>query len=407
MAVRHGTLRAGATLEELVPDFALTLEAANRSPATIDHYLVRLAHLAQVLGKVPVASISAGMLRRFLLAVKRAPSRRDGGTISDRYVEQHRKTLARFFGWAQAAGHIEQDPGAELASWRVDERELEVLSPLVVARLLEACAPTFEGRRDRAIIATLYGTGVRRRELVEISLGDVALEDEQLLVRGKNRRYRRIPTGRRLREDLGRYLADVRPRVLLGDSGRLFTDQCARMLMPNAVNIALRRVARRAGVAGQVSPHVLRHSFATAYLLNGGKRKALKIILGHTSDAMLDRYTHFVESDVRADHAAASPYERLAVPAGEGRYRGTDRRPDERAERDHRAEQPPAALLPLERRDPLLETDHANDPVAGDGRLDPHGAVMDLLDLERELAEVARRHAKRAPARPPRARARP
>lgn len=316
MAVRHGTHRAGATLDELVPDFVLALEAGNRSAETIDHYAVRLRRLRDRVGDIPVASIRGDMLRRFLLAVKRAPSRRDGGAVSDRYVEQHRKTVARFFHWAYQARRIPEDPAAGLQGWRVDERELEVLSPREIGQLLEACGPTFDGQRDRVIIATLYATGVRRRELVEISLPDVGLEDGQLRVRGKNRRYRSVPMGRRLREDLGRYLEEVRPRVLLADSGRLFTDHAARALLPNAVNTALRRVARRAGIAGQVSPHVLRHSFATQYLLNGGKRKALKIILGHTSDAMLDRYTHFVESDVREDHAAASPYERLRPDLG-------------------------------------------------------------------------------------------
>lgn len=331
-------------LSALEHAFVTDLEAQNRTPGTIEHYRTRLRHLREQIGDQAVASIRADMLRRFLLAVKRAPHGRRGGPISDRYVEQHRKTLARFFGWCVEAGHLRSSPAEQLRAWRVDERELTVLRPDQVAQLLAAVPATFEGERDRAILSTLYGTGVRRRELVEISLGDVDLDASVVHVRRKVRRWRSVPLGPALTAVLRRYREEVRPRVLFGDSERLFVDAAARALRPNALNQMLRKLALRAGIRGQVSPHVFRHSFATEYLRNGGDRKALKVILDHTTDAMLDRYVHFVEADVQRDHAAASPFERLARPA--------DGHP-----RDALIELATAERVPL--------TDHAPREVAG------------------------------------------
>lgn len=305
--------RRGPRLSELEHVFATDLEAQNRSAATIEHYSVRLAHLRERIGDIPVASIRGDMLRRFLLAVKSAPHRRHGGRISDRYVEQHRKTFARFFQWCVDGGHLRTSPAAGMGAWRVDELELVVLTPAQIAQLLVAVPATFEGERDRAIVSTLYGTGIRRRELVEISLDDLDLDQAAVHVRGKTRRWRSVPLGPALREVLVRYRHQLRPQVLFGDSERLFVDRAARALRPNAINQMLRDLAGRAGVRGQVSPHVFRHSFATEYLRNGGERKALKTILGHTTDAMLDRYVHFVEADVHRDHARASPFERLVA----------------------------------------------------------------------------------------------
>jgi len=309
--IRMFGARSGPRLSELEDLFVLMLASENRSPGTIEHYRTRLRHLREHLGDVAALSIRPEMLRRFLLAVKRAAT----DPVSDRYVDQHRKTLVRFFGWAASDGHVPSSPAASLGTWRVDEREIRVLRPDQVDRLMRACdeGRAFAGARDRVIIATLYGTGVRRRELVEISLDDVDLEAARLHIRGKSRRWRSVPTGPKLREVLALYVDEVRPRVLLADSRRLFVDSKARELRPGAINKMLVDVARRAGVRGQVSPHVLRHSFGTEYIRNGGDRKALKQIMGHRTDAMLDRYVHFVESDVARDHAAASPFERLGA----------------------------------------------------------------------------------------------
>lgn len=308
-------MRKSPRLSSALERFELALASENKSPATIAHYGVRIARLRDLLGDIPVASIRADMLRRALLVVKSTASRRDGGPVSDRYVEQHRKSWARFFAWCVEEGVARSSPAEELRGWRVDEQELTVLRPAQVAQLLAAAPATFEGQRDRAIVSTLYGTGVRRRELVDVALEHVDLDGAAMHVRGKTRRWRTVPLGATLAAVLRRYRDEVRPRVLLGDSERLFVDRAARALLPNAINQLLRKLALRAGIVDPVSPHVLRRSFATEYLRNGGDRKALKIILGHTTDAMVDRYVRFVEADVHRDHAAASPFERLARPA--------------------------------------------------------------------------------------------
>jgi site-specific recombinase XerD len=168
---------------------------------------------------------------------------------------------------------------------------------------------THEGIRNRAIIAFLYDTGVRVGELVHLELDDVDLVAGTARVRGKSRRERTVPISPTLRSLLWNYINAARPKQLFATSSRLFLSRDGSPIRETAINQWLARAGERVGL--HVYPHKFRHSFATAFLRNGGDPFTLQLILGHSTSDMTRRYVHVVASDAAKRHQSASPLERI------------------------------------------------------------------------------------------------
>lgn len=306
-----GELRRRAralTIGELEDGFTLALRAEGRTPATMLWYQLRLDRFGSFCHDSPASAVSAETVRAFLVTVKQG---RLGRIASDGYVESHRRALSSFFAWAVRESHLARTPLEHVRRYRVDTRELPVLEPTHVQRLIGTqSTATFEGTRNRAMIATLYDTGVRVGEIVRVELEDLDLTGGTMRVHGKGRRDRRVPVSKMLRAQLWTYVVTARPKD--APSPRLFVSAQGGPLLENAVNQFLRRAARVAGITGiRVSPHTFRHSFATAYLRNGGDEFTLQAILGHSTLEMVRRYVHMAAGDVAARHAIASPLERM------------------------------------------------------------------------------------------------
>lgn len=286
----------------------LARTAEGRTTATIAWYRARLDRFAAYCHEAPAAEISSETVRTFLILVKAGREQ----AVSDGYVDSYRRALSALFTWSVVEEILERSPMDRVHRYKSDRRELAVLEPIHVLQLL-ATQPTstFEGMRNRAMMATLYDTGIRVGELVRISIADVDLAGGTIKVHGKGRCDRRVPISRKLRAVLWTYSTAVRPRDAL--TPRLFTSAEGEALSENSINQWMRRAGRHAGISGiRVSPHTWRHSFATAYLRNGGNQFALQTILGHATSDMTRRYVHLAAGDVAAQHAIASPLERIA-----------------------------------------------------------------------------------------------
>jgi integrase/recombinase XerD len=191
-----------------------------------------------------------------------------------------------------------------------------VLSREEVARLLsQPPAQTPEGLRDRAILELLYASGLRVAELVGLEVGDVDLEAEVVRVMGKGRRPRVVPMGTYAVRALEAYLNLGRPAILRGRQSRaLFVRRGGKSLSRQRVWGMLRRYARLAGISTPVSPHMLRHSFATHLLEGGADLRAVQELLGHASIATTQIYTHVTREQLRQVFDRAHPRDRMPRP---------------------------------------------------------------------------------------------
>ncbi|HEX2049997.1 MAG TPA: site-specific tyrosine recombinase XerD [Actinomycetota bacterium] len=209
-------------------------------------------------------------------------------------------------------GHLERDPTARVGTPRKPRPIPSAISVEDVERLLAAPADDVLGRRDRAILETLYGAGVRISELVALDVDDVDLDEGSVLVRaGKGSKARRVPLGRAARAAIESYLARSRPELaaraagagrgalwLNARGGRLSRQGCWKLLKGHA---------RAAGLAERVSPHTLRHSFATHMLDAGADIRVVQELLGHASLATTQVYTLVSDRRLREVYAAAHP----------------------------------------------------------------------------------------------------
>ena len=201
------------------------------------------------------------------------------------------------------------NPTDEIDAPRAGRRLPSFLSRDEIARLLAAPDPrTPAGRRDRAMLELLYATGLRVSELVSLELNDVDLETRVLLARGKGRKERIVPVGAPAGEAVRAWLSGARDALLRGRRSRhLFvTPRGGRMTRQGFAKL-LDRHARAAGIARRVSPHKLRHSFATHLLEGGADLRAVQVMLGHADVTTTQIYTHVDRTHVKRLHARFHP----------------------------------------------------------------------------------------------------
>jgi integrase/recombinase XerD len=193
------------------------------------------------------------------------------------------------------------DPTDEIDAPRPGRRLPELLSRDEIEALLEAPDPRkAAGRRDRAMLELLYATGLRVSELVTLALNDVDLESRMLLARGKGSKERVVPVGAPAAEALKAYLFGARDVLLRGRRSKdLFVTPRGGRMTRQGFSKLLARHARTAGIRRRVSPHKLRHSFATHLLEGGADLRAVQAMLGHADVSTTQIYTHVDGTHVR------------------------------------------------------------------------------------------------------------
>ena len=223
-------------------------------------------------------------------------------------------TLRTYWGFLLGEGVVERDPTERLEAPRVWRRLPGVLARAEVERLVEAPDPDHPLHwRDRAVLELLYATGMRVSELAELPLGAIDLEQRVCLVFGKGSKERIVPMGGPAARALDQYLRDVRPRLERAASkpqarGRVFLNARGGALSRQAVWTIVRTACRRAGLEERrVSPHTLRHSFATHLLEGGADLAAVQELLGHADISTTQIYTHLDREHLRDVHRRYHP----------------------------------------------------------------------------------------------------
>jgi integrase/recombinase XerD len=216
-----------------------------------------------------------------------------------------------FFKWATRARLILYNPASELVLARPPRRlPRHILTLPEIETILGACdVETAPGVRDRAVIETLYSTGIRRMELGRLKVYDVELDGGALFVReGKGRKDRMVPIGERACAWIAKYVADVRPQMVVEpDEGVLFLTDYGEPLRGERLGYLVRSAIERAGYTFPGSCHLFRHAMATHMLENGADIRYIQAMLGHAKLTTTEIYTQVSILKLKEIHSATHP----------------------------------------------------------------------------------------------------
>ena len=295
--------RDRAFLVEPFTDF-LALEAGHAAN-TVDSYrrdLARLARYAELRGVAGPAAVTPTVLREFIYSLK------DLG-LSGATIRRQISTIRTYYAFLVGEGLVPSDPSDRLETprrWRTLPEVLTV--PEIEAMLTSPQLDQPLAWRDRALLEIGYGAGLRVSELCHLSLGDLLLGDGLVRVLGKGGKERLVPVGRKVIGTLGIYLNGLRADLDRGATqGRVLLNVHGRPLSRVGAWGIVKRHADAAGVTRRVTPHTLRHSFATHLLEGGADLRAVQEMLGHADLSTTQIYTHVDRDYLRSVHRQFHP----------------------------------------------------------------------------------------------------
>jgi integrase/recombinase XerD len=273
------------------------------APNSITSYasdLAKLAAFAEEQGVTKTEAIDPVVITRFLVAL-------DRGGLGARSATRHLSAVRGFCRFLARERWIQADPTAEIATPRLGRRLPAVLTFDEVVRLLEAPDLTKpRGRRDRAMLSLMYAAGLRVSELCALKSADLDRRRGFVNVLGKGGKRRLVPVGEVALADVDLYMKDARPARGRAHSA-LFLSSWGRPLSRQAFWKLILRYARKVGITKPISPHKLRHSFATHLLERGADLRSVQALLGHANIATTEIYTHLSSDHVRQAHRKAHP----------------------------------------------------------------------------------------------------
>jgi integrase/recombinase XerD len=218
-------------------------------------------------------------------------------------------SLKRFYRFALRESLLQRDPTLDVDAPRQARRLPKSLTEADVEGLLAAPdTDTPLGLRDRAMLELLYASGLRVSELVSLSIAQLSLDMGVVRTLGKGSKERLVPVGEEALAWIRRYTGEARPALLDGRSAEaLFVTRRAQPMTRQAFWQLIKRYALRAGVAGSISPHTLRHAFATHLLNHGADLRVVQMLLGHADISTTQIYTHVARERLKQLHAKHHP----------------------------------------------------------------------------------------------------
>ncbi len=280
-------LRRDFHLERFIDYLRFERGVSERTLEAYDHDVTRLAAFLAARGKRAAEAATSADLRAFVMRLK------DLGLAASS-IARNISAIRGYFGFLVAEHLTTADPSEKIQMPRGARTLPEVLSVEEIDRLV--MAPDLAeplAWRDRALLETMYGAGVRVSEVIDLRTTNLSLENEVASVHGKGGKERIVPIGRRAIGALSIYLRETRPRLERGKGdGRVFLNARGGPLSRMGVWKILRRHVEAAEITKPVSPHTLRHSFATHLLEGGADLTAVQEMLGHADISTTQIYTH-------------------------------------------------------------------------------------------------------------------
>ena len=243
--------------------------------------------------KISLGRVSEDTLVRFIHGESQ-------GGLSARSLARLISALRSFFRFLVLSGYLRKDATTQLttpSTWLALPKFLTVAEAEALLQAPDEKKP--RGLRDRAMLEVLYGSGLRVSELATLKTAEINLEDGFLVCRGKGGKERIVPLGRSSCRAIRRYLEEVRPLVDADGREELFLSRRGRPFTRQGVWKLLGQHAAKAGLSAKISPHVLRHSFATHLLERGADLRSVQLMLGHSQITTTQIYTHVSRERLR------------------------------------------------------------------------------------------------------------
>lgn len=290
-------------LERFREYLELELGSSSRTREAYLRDLALLATWAVERHKVADATaLNAAHLREWVYAQK------DQGRAAST-IKRRISAVRTWYRFLLSEGMVKADPSEKLESPRGWRRLPDVLTVAEVERLIEAISlDDVMAFRDRALLELAYGAGLRVSEWCSLEVKDVMLDDLVVRVFGKGGKERLVPIGRKASGAVAMYLRELRPRLEKGKGeGRLFLNSRGAPLQRMTAWTILKKIVERSGVTKPVTPHTLRHSFATHLLEGGADLRAVQEMLGHADISTTQLYTHVNREHLRQVHQQFHP----------------------------------------------------------------------------------------------------
>lgn len=296
-------------LSEAIDEFMIEQRVRGNSAATLSYYTTVLGYFRDFIGEVHIGDISLSDCRQYYLYL----SDELDNTVS---IQTYIRGLRAFLNWCYASEYIDVDICAKFKLPKATRKVIDVLTDSEISRLFSSNSGNdWLSARNRLIIALMLDSGLRLHEVVTLLRSHVHSDDGYLIVvQGKGDKQRVVPIGRVTITYLSEYLRLV-PFDVQCDELLLKVSDVRYGLEPitdNTIKQLFRKLKVRAGIR-RLYPHLLRHTFATRYLENGGNIYSLQQILGHSSLEMVKRYLHLATTRIRADFGKFSPLDNLQL----------------------------------------------------------------------------------------------
>jgi len=270
----------------------------NYSRHTILNYKLDLEHFKNFLGELSLEKVDYLILRKYLAALKEK-------NLKSRSVSRRLSALRSFFKFLIREGLLKNNPVASLSSPKQDKPLPLFLTEEEVTKLIEAAQPKDErGLRDRAVMETFYSTGIRVSELVGLNIEDIDFIGGVAKVMGKGKKERIVPIGDIALSTIRAYLERRKKHI---EAQALFLNKSGRRITDRGVRNIIDKYIRMAGIKQGVSPHTLRHSFATHLLDRGADLRSVQELLGHVNLSTTQIYTHLTTEKLKKVYDKAHP----------------------------------------------------------------------------------------------------
>lgn len=276
-------------ISDIYEEFMLEQRYRNNTEKTIDWYSTNLESFFSWLNSDDVANLSLECFKQYGVYLHDTVTKHNGDKLSDSSIQGNLRAVKAFYNFAIEQQYIE-DFSRKLKLPKVHFREQQILDDEEIDILFRCVGgDTEKDVRNKCFIAYMLDCGLRRGELPKINLGDVDIKNKTTMIKGKGGKQRLVPMGSMSAALLNDYITRFRSNATL--TSPLFTDNNNERCSDNLIKQLFKRLKVRSGIK-RLHPHLLRHTFATYYIADGGDLETLRLILGHANIQTTQRYLH-------------------------------------------------------------------------------------------------------------------